>query len=431
MKRKFCCIYLFFFILCAIFSEEISYTVKIVEFNNNETSLCSIHIIDLSLSEEISKLQKSLKDIPNNYKTFSTPSVFPILAGEKDAIFSTNNIEAIFFKEDSFIIYLSKDEAELFKSILEKESNSNKFITIIMNNHAIGFINTNYCSIGSNGFVFLSPTTFITDSYIKQSHLSAKAIYDTRNGIKDFIDIPFNSTIIETLKLLDEKEYNYEVYRNQITINENINYLGKTITKCTLLFNFNKLYHFEVNFDNTFEDEPSFDVYVQNYVKKFHMKQKEDYLSSLFQKFESYSGISLLLSPFTENMFTLYDENSLETACEISNNKDEPLGYCKWTTSRFRMIASENIDKDIMFENMRIYNISEDGNYITLIDYYDNFLNAIIDSDSKTPDMIDRILYLHEQRQVYHSANCFADIFGHIELDKNSNTPIFFIEMIN
>ena len=45
--------------------------------------------------------------------------------------------------------------------------------------------------------------------------------------------------------------------------------------------------------------------------------------------------------------------------------------------------------------------------------------------------IIDRILYLHEQRQVYHSANCFADIFGHIELDKNSNTPIFFIEMIN
>lgn len=124
---------------------------------------------------------------------------------------------------------------------------------------------------------------------------------------------------------MDEKEYNYEVYRNQITINENINYLGKTITKCTLLFNFNKLYHFEVNFDNTFENEPSFDVYVQNYVKKFHMKQKEDYLSSVFPKYESYSGISLLLSPFTENMFTLYDENSFETAQEISNNKDEPL----------------------------------------------------------------------------------------------------------
>lgn len=429
MIRKFFFIFLLLIIPYFIFSEEIEF--RIVEHNKEETSFCSIHVIDLSLSDEVTQLQRKIEELPYNYQCFFTPTVSPAFVGDKTEIFSTNNIQTLFFGEDYLYIYLSNEETNQLKNILEDENNYNKFITLIINDHALGVINTNACYKGNNMFLFIAPINFITDSYINKSHLSAKLIIDARKQIKSFIDIPFNSSIIETIKILDKKKYDYKVFHNEITINEQFQYLGKTITKCTLLFLFNKLYYFEISFEDEFENEPTFDVYIQKLIKNFRMKKNEDYPSSLANIYESFSGISLFTSILSENTFSLYDKFILDTAHDISNNDENPLGYSKWNIARFRMLASENINKQIMFENIRIYNISEDGNSIKLIDYYDNFLNAKLNLESKNEEIIERILYLLEQRETYHSANCFADFYGHIELDQESNNPIFCIEMID
>ena len=125
----------------------------------------------------------------------------------------------------------------------------------------------------------------------------------------------------------------------------------------------------------------------------------------------------------------LFDKEKFDIYYEIKNNKESPLGYNKWSVSRFKLLANDYIDEKIMFETMRIYELSDDGNYLTLIDYYDNYLKVRISPEAKTKDLLERILYLYEQRQIYHSTNCFADFYGYVGNDDNG--PVFFIEMID
>ncbi|SFI86672.1 hypothetical protein SAMN04487775_107120 [Treponema bryantii] len=199
-------------------------------------------------------------------------------------------------------------------------------------------------------------------------------------------------------------------------------------TECDLRFSFDKLISFEAKFEEEFDNEPSLDEYVNEYVNTFRMRKDQD--EFVFPEYISCSGINLLVNKLMGTSIQLYDKEKSTVAYEIKENKDKPLGYSKWTVSRFKLLANDYIDEDIMFDTMRIYDLSDDGNYITLIDYYDNYLKVKISPDSKSEKLINRILYLHEQRQIYHAINCFADFYGYIGMDEN-DTPVFFIEMID
>ncbi len=353
----------------------------------------------------------------------------PMFVCEQNDLFIPGTITAIQVYENYFIVTLKEEARIEFLKILEE--NKNKFIAItIKDTHSLrGYTYTNNTYIGGDSFCFYSSKKLIDDDFLDEIRTCALMILDGRKKIKDFLDIPFYSTMQETTKILKQKNLNYEVSQKSITITDEIKYRDKTITKCNLLFSFDKLFCFEAKFEKEYNNEPSLDDYIDDFVSFYKMRKTSETIVS--PKYNSCSGITLSdHTMFAGNSISLFDEEKFMTALDIEKNEEEPLGYKKWTVSRFRMLAKDNLQEYIMFKKFRIYDISDDGNYITLIDYYDNTLKAKISPENKTEELINRILYLYEQRQIYHATNCFADYYGYIDIDE-TNQIIFYIEMID